>query len=216
MKNILLLFLFVVLSSNLSAYSKKIILASFATHDRAQKMKNSLPERTPTLYNMTKRYDFGFVVRKAGKYYMLSAEVFTNEKALSIVYKEAKKRFKGSYFNDQTSALKKKKQQSFEVEAPKVEILAPKEMIVIRRQFKKHVEVVEQNSSKIEEKNDTIAVVEKNDTIVVVEKIKPVQITIKKESSFLDFFHWSYLVLIIIGVLLIYYFIKFKKIYDEY
>ncbi|WP_455757827.1 hypothetical protein [Sulfurimonas sp.] len=252
MNRFLLILLFIFFTVDLSAYSKKIILASFSSQERAQKMKDSLPQRTPTLYKMTKKYDFKFVIRKSGKYHMLSAEVFTRSKALDIVFKEAKKRFRGAYYNNQTSSLEAKK-EVIEVEAVKVETVE-KDKIIVQRKIKTDLNttLVENNTTAIEDKNitlvkkeivtvedknitlakkETVTIEDKNTTVLKVEKVEPAKpqekpiikrkalITkdsVKDESSIWDYFHWSYLIMLIIAGILTHYFIKFKKIYDEY
>jgi len=219
MNKFLFLLLAIFLTVNLNAYSKKIILASFTSQERAQKMKDSLADRTPTLYKMTKKYDFAFVIRKSGKYHMLSAEVFTRSKALDIVFKEAKKRFKGAYYNDQTSSLNNKTKKVIEVEAVKFETVA-KEKIIIQRKIKpdENTTLVKKENPVIEDKNTTVVKVETLEPIKLQAKPKApkVESSVKEESTFWDYFHWSYLVMLIIAGVLTYYFIKFKKIYDEY
>ncbi|MDQ7059923.1 MAG: hypothetical protein Q9M43_01805 [Sulfurimonas sp.] len=100
MQRILYLLLLTAFSFSLEAYSKKIILASFSTEQRADAMIASLPQRSPSLYKLSQKYDFDIKIRVSGKYYILVAEVFRDKKVLDTAFKSVKKRFKGSYITN--------------------------------------------------------------------------------------------------------------------
>ena len=197
MGRLFLLLFFIFWSVNLSAYSKKIIMASFTTKERAQTMVNSLSTENSSLYKLSKEHKFAFNIRKSGKYYMLVAEIFTDKKVLKTSLKKIKKRFKGAYSNNynppkvsQTTEVKKvKKVKSIDKNITK------KTPIPV---LEKKVKIEKVQEPKLEEKTQNIVNV--NGLI----------------DAFNKYFQWSYVVMLILAGVILNYYIKFKKIYDEY
>ena len=105
-----LLFILIVFlaSISLEAYSKRIILISFSTKERADTTMASLPIKSPSLYALAKKHDFEIKLKKSGKYYIVIAEVFKSKEVLNSALKKIKKRFKGAY----VSTYKYPKQES--------------------------------------------------------------------------------------------------------
>ena len=264
MGKLLFLTLFIFSSISLHAYQKKIVLGSFSAEYRAQKMIKSLPKRTPTLYEMSQKYDFVFNVKEAGKYYILVAEVFDSPKVLLTVLKEARKRFPGAYPNESTMQTKTKvepvvskkaiektepviaqeksvedEQEVLEVKEVNTEIVDV-EMQVIKKKEPLVLAIASKDIEKINEIVKTEENLTKVDIIVpnkqeikTVQKIESaseplaepkeeVKEEVKKQvikdttESEESFFHWSYILILLLLGAGTHYFIKFKRIYDEY
>lgn len=207
MGRLFLLLFFIFWSVNLSAYSKKIIMASFTTKERAQTMVNSLSTENSSLYKLSKEHKFAFNIRKSGKYYMLVAEIFTDKKVLKTSLKKIKKRFKGAYSNNynppkvsQTTEVKKVK-KNVEVEKKVKKVKSIDKNITKKTPIpvlEKKVKIEEVQEPKLEEKTQNIVNV--NGLI----------------DAFNKYFQWSYIVMLILAGVILNYYIKFKKIYDEY
>ena len=223
MNKIFLLLAFIVLTSSLQAYSKKIVMATFSNKENATKMIESLPEVAPSVYKLSKKHKFIFKTRKSGKYYILIAEKFTDKKVLNTTLKKIKRAFKGAYSNNYTPPK--------ELEKPKA--VKPKKVIVVKKEKIKQAivkKVVKKEKTpkaivKKVVKPEKIELVKKENIAEkpIVKKVIPVKKEPKNNSQletakqiFADYFQWWYAVLLIIAGVLTYYYIKFKKIYDEY
>jgi len=179
-------------------------------------MINSLPTRSPTVYKLSKKYKFSFKIRTSGKYYILVAEVFKSKKALSKSLKEIKRRFKGAYSNNYTPPVPKKKKEKEKVKKivkvqkiaipPVEEVVLKKEVILKKKIIVKKEKVIEK---KVETKKELVHQKVQEKTLLE----EPLE---KYLKIFQEYFEWYYLVLLIIGSILFYYYRKFKKIYDEY
>jgi len=235
MNKIFLLLAFIVLTSSLQAYSKKIVMATFSNKENATKMIESLPEVAPSVYKLSKKHKFIFKTRKSGKYYILIAEKFTDKKVLNTTLKKIKRAFKGAYSNNYTPPK--------ELEKPKA--VKPKKVIVVKKEKIKQA-IVKKIVKKEKTPKAIVKKVVKPEKIELVKKeniaekpivkkvipvkkeiIKPKKELVKEEPKnssqletakqiFADYFQWWYAVLLIIAGVLTYYYIKFKKIYDEY
>lgn len=206
------------LFTTLHAYSKKIILSSFSNMENAQK---SLEEFKKTssykqINALEKTNDFKIYPRASGKYFIVVIEPLLSKELGYEVYRLAKQEYKHAY------------PISYEppVITPVVEIEETPELeeqIDIENETKP---IIEQNETKpiVLEKNETKPIVlEKNET-------KPVIVPVKKEQektvfkveenqskdnlTILDYIFYAFLVLLL--SVFIFYFIKFKRLYDEY
>ena len=216
MNKLLVSLLFLFVSVSLEAGAKKIILASFNTEEKAQSMLRELPQRSPSIYALSKKYNFDLKTRKSGKYYILSAEVFYNEKTLNIVLKKTRRYFKGAYISKNVVVEKVKNKE--QVKIKKVIQVVKKEKIIekpkpIQKVEKVHmvkaVEVV-----KVEEKEVDINAYAKDQFLKQMDRIRvqaePIETFVRNN------FHWTYIPIFIFLVILYYYYRKFKKVYDEY
>ena len=199
-------------------------MATFSTQERADKMINSLPDRSPTVYKLAKKYKFNFKIRASGKYYILVAEVFKSKKVLNKSFKVIKRRFKGAYSNNYVAVKKPEVKKVLYVEKPKpsvkpkplVKKVPVKKIIVEEKKIVKKVKVKQKEIKK--------EVIVKKEKVLHVEKPKPKPVVQEKISLdinkyleiFQEYFRWYYAVLLILGSVGFYYYRKFKRIYDEY
>jgi hypothetical protein len=213
MRKLFFIFLFFIFSlTSLDAYSKKIIMISFSSKTKAQLMMKSLKKKNPSLFKLSKKYKFSIKMRRSGKYYILVAEPFKDKKILKKALKSIRKDFKSAYVNNYT-----------EVKKTATKVVENKKPIL-----KKTLESIEKNSVV-----KTTKVLKEKKEQVVVEKSKKQLETKSKEplgnslleaqrieqlvmDNFKKYFHWSYIVILIFLGVLIHYYIKFKRIYDEY
>ncbi|MDQ7044998.1 MAG: hypothetical protein Q9M32_03675 [Sulfurimonas sp.] len=204
MQRILYLLLLTAFSFSLEAYSKKIILASFSTEQRADAMIASLPQRSPSLYKLSQKYDFDIKIRVSGKYYILVAEVFRDKKVLDTAFKSVKKRFKGSYITNYKEIETLKVEKKVEKKVVKKEIILEIQKVIPKikimpKEITKEKEIVE--NIKVEPSDSMSRTKEK--ALMFYEEYK-------------TYFSWYYIVIFFILSILAYYYIKFKRIYDEY
>ncbi|MFT5661507.1 MAG: hypothetical protein ACI9TV_002153 [Sulfurimonas sp.] len=224
---LLLFLLFSFTSLSLHAYSKRIILISLSTQEGADAVIKELPTHSPTLYALALEYNFKIKLNKSGKYYIVSAEVFTDKKVLNIALKKIRKRFKGAYVGNYKYPKVIKK-------IPVVKKKIPKKIEQKVKELKKEIVIVEKIPKKIQvkkiQKVETKKV-ERTEKIEVKEVIledeqevlkQNIQTNKEDDSSnkiisiFITYFEWSYLVIFILAMIMLKYYIKFKRIYDEY
>ncbi len=219
-----------VLSDSLLAYSKKIIFSSFETQQKAQKYFDAFEskgKKYDALLKLAKEKDFKVYVRKSGRYHIIVAEPFTDKNTLYRVMKIAKMNFTHPYVNKYSSP---KKVQAIQEKPVKIEP-------VVIEKIDENV-TNESNATKINKrslefqeivvKRPIIEELESNETI---QELKPPvtqervlesnatesQVVAPQESQELDLwmlFKWL-LLFVVVGTM-IFYFIKFKRIYDEY
>lgn len=236
MRTLFFIFFFILTSLSLEAYSKKIIMASFSTQERANKMMAELPTRSPTLYKLSKKYGFAIKMRESGKYYVLVAEVFTDRAVLNKALKSVRKIFKGSYVGNYKvvkSVPKTAKPVLIKKEVPKLEEKFSVEVPPVVKEVKKveDIEIKETSlepkiiQKKIKEEVKTLVIsnvtVKENETSQIQEQfLKQVNRTLEEIKPLLllaeEYFQWYYLVLLFLLSTFTFYYIKFKKIYDEY
>ena len=228
-----LFFLLIILfaSISLEAYAKKIILVSFSTQARADAMMEKLPKLSPSLYTLAKKHDFHVRLKKSGKYYILVAEVFTDKEVLNSALQKIRKSFKGAYVSNYKYPKKKVvakakaiiAQVQHEVVKPKVQRV---EESIVAKNIEKPTQVLVQKELKIQ-KQPEIKIEPAKEVMKKLEKViapktiqKKVQEPTGKEEigqTFLEkHFQWKYVIFLIVGLIGVYYYIKFKRIYDEY
>ncbi len=229
MNRVFLLLFFLVITVSLEAYSKKVILASFSTEQRAQNMLKELPKLSPTVFTLSKKYHFELKIRKSGKYHILVAEVFHNKKVLETFLKQIRKRFKGAYVSNHTLKIKKKKPKS--IEKPKVieeKIIIEKPKLPKKIIIQKKLEVVKQKKTlqvpEVKVKKETIVKeeeIQNNDYSVVITQLELQTQRFQTQTApvvdfFQKYFDWMYFILFIAVSMFVHFYIKFKRIYDEY
>lgn len=246
MVKLVFIFFFIFTSVSLQAYAKKVILASFSSEKRAQKMMQKLPTLSPTLYALADEYNFEVKLKKTEKYHIIVAEVFTDRKTLIEALKKIRKSFKGAYVRAYTSPLEKtpKPQKKISIkellEEQDLEFLKEEEnktaaMQTIRLTplLEEEIKDVEVNiTSKSEMEAPTLenmpevikqeVVKDLHTQTVVSKKKEKIQETEKKQESamgktlsiFLEYFRWSHLLILLMGIGLSVYFFKMKRIYD--
>lgn len=73
MNKLFLLLILLLASISLEAYTKRVILVSFSTQERAETMMKKLPILSPSLYALAKKHNFNIRLKKSGKYYIIVA-----------------------------------------------------------------------------------------------------------------------------------------------
>jgi len=198
MHKILFLLLLTLFSISLEAYSKKIILASFSTQEKADEMMATLSQRSPSLYKLAKKYNFDIKMKESGKYHILVAEVFIDKKILAIALKSMKRRYKGAYATD--------------AEVPKI---TKKTIVnVVEKTIKKEVTEKKVEEPKLPHFDDIDKIIPKNDIKVVQEKEASPQDLVAQ--VFEKYIHLYYVIFFLIFLLVSYYYVKLKKIYNGY
>ena len=229
MYRLLFLSFFIFMSVSLEAYSKRIILISFSTKERADSMMKELPALSPSLYTLAKKHNFEIKLKKSGKYYILIAEVFKDKKVLNTALKKIRKRFKGAYVSTYKYSSKK---------VPKVEkkVIKVEEKTTIKEIAKDVVEVkvatpveippvliqkVVPEAIKVEPKIETIEtkvkeILPKVSTEVLIKEVEKETIFDKILRIFQKNFEYSHIIILILAILVLRYYLEFKRIYDEY
>jgi len=219
MNKLFLLLILLLASISLEAYTKRVILVSFSTQERAETMMKKLPILSPSLYALAKKHNFNIRLKKSGKYYIIVAEVFENRGVLNEALKKIKKRFKGAYVSNYTYPKKEKIKEILEIVPkpkvlPKVQVVEKPKAVFVLKEPEVKREVLSIVVKEIEKK------IEKVDEIVVPKIIEnKAQREAEKEDiveTFLKYFEWSYIIIILLSFVGIRYYIKFKRIYDEY
>lgn len=234
MIKLLFILSFLFLSVTLNAYSKKIIFATYSTEDRALRMMKSLPKIIPNMNELSKQHDFKFKARASGKYFILVAEVFKDEKSLRAVYKVVKKNFSDAHISNYTppqtnskkieKKIEKKVKQKEKVVVKKIEkVKEIKKEEAKKEELKKPTEIIKQDEqNKTKELNTTFQLVKTQPKVELVE--------VKKESLstttsnpvlmlvgfFREFFHWSYIVIILLIGVGVHYYSKYKRMDDVF
>lgn len=233
MKFIMGIILFIILNSSLQAYSKKIILSTFSTQEKAQKRLKSFEKsgrKYSELIKLAKKNSFKIYVRESGKYHIIVVEPILNKNVLNKAIKIAKLNFKHAYANSYTPPTIEDKHKSKDVQKKSMPIAIEKEAIELNTSkeisttLKEEVALqhpvvqdVGMDVNKTEQEPMIRLSEEKNTTIVESKEILELVEEVVKESKELDIgmiLKWI-LFLVIISTAS-YYFIKFKRIYDEY
>ncbi len=201
------------------------------------KMIKRIPQNSPSIYKLSKKYNFSFSVKKLGKHYLVLAGVFHNRKEIVIVLKKVRKGYPGAY---PAIATKIKKEVVVKKIKPTIKKVAVKKNKPIIIAVDKNISKIVVKKTQLKDKTKDIIVKEKVDIKLQIEKVeitkkntvvikelksivkeepkiekKKVESKIKEVESESSF-HWSYIALLILFGIFIYYFIKFKRIYDEY
>lgn len=215
MNKIIFLLFLTLFSITLEAYSKKIILASFTTQEKADAMMASLPQRSPSLYKLAKKYNFDIKMKKSGKYHILVAEVFTEKKTLLVVLKNIKRRYQGAYATTAEIPLVIQK-QVMKIPKTKTNKVIRKEKIIKTKtiEVKEVVKVKKIEEHRLIHFEDIDKILPKSN-VLVVEK-KEVSSSILITQVFEKYFHLYYVMFFLIFLVVFYYYTKLKKIYKTY
>jgi predicted RND superfamily exporter protein len=205
---------------------KKIVLVTYKNKAQAEKKLEELPTIIPQyakLYELSKEHGFEIHVRAVGSFCIVALEPFDNKTVMNQCFDIAKQAFKKSYISNTISAkeifakstpevIKEKvthKQKTPVTSTIKNKKELEKKVIIIPEQKLSVVPIVKKEKEKenlIEEKT----VVNKSD-----KEVKQSEFNLIWEMI-LEHFRWKYLIITILLLILIRYFIKFKRIYDEY
>jgi len=205
MRIVLLFVLFLlVIGSSLEAYSKKIIMSTFSNSENANKSLSTFKKTSSyaKLSSLAEKNNFEIYVRQSGKYYIVVAEPILSRDVGIKAYSLVKNEYKNPYLNLYTQAEPKvqKKIEKF----PSKEI--DKELSTVsKKDIVKSQEI--SNSPKILEK--------KSDDIEL--ESKESQRVGNTMSFAMDIFTiLKYIAMFLVFLVLVYYYRKFKRIYDEY
>jgi len=105
-KTFIVAFLFFFLVVSVHGYVKRVILASFSTKQSAENMMQKLPNLSPRLYQLSKKYDFEIKMKPSGKYHIIYVEISTDRKILNKALRELRKYFPNAYLSTQTFTQK--------------------------------------------------------------------------------------------------------------
>ncbi len=225
MKFILWFMMLILLSSSAQAYSKKIIFSSFSDKISAQKSLDSFmsnSKKSKTLSKLAEDNEFKVFVRQSGKYHIIVAEPIKNRTILKQTLKIVKSKYKQAYPNNYTPPkvpiAKPKKAQIQELNTSKklqeVKVSHPvvKEIVldVNKTKEEESVKVIQETNTTLETNTTSL---EENSTVTapVTEVIVPAK---EAELDIEAILKWMLFVLIL--SVMTFYFIKFKRIYDEY
>lgn len=204
MNKIIFLLFLTLFSITLEAYSKKIILASFTTQEKADSMMASLPQRSPSLYKLAKKYNFDIKMKKSGKYHILVAEVFTEKETLLVALKNIKRRYQGAYATTAEIPLVIQKQVIRKEKVIKTKTIEVKEVVKVKK-IEEYRLIHFEDIDKILPKSN----------VLVVEK-KEVSSSTLITKVFEKYFHLYYVMFFLIFLVVFYYYTKLKKIYKTY
>ena len=211
MKKLFLLLIFTFMVVSLEAYSKRIVLVSLSTQERADNLLKTFPSSNPSLYALAAKNNFGIKYKKQGKYYVVTAEVFTDEEVLNLALEQIRKVFKGAYVRRYTY--------------PKIEpTIEKKPSIKIVKEIEKPIK----QKKVIEKKKEVIHTPEIKTP--ALEQVASVETQAVKEEStqssldklveiFTQYYQWVYLFILILFIMFIIalkYVIKLKRLYDKY
>jgi len=178
--------LFVILLTTLTSAStqyKKIIIGTYANQSQADKDLKALInvlQKDESIVELQYEYDFYFIARKSGKYYIGLIEPFSDKKVLNKLLKAVKKHRKGAFANkvDKNNLLRDAK--IFQLKSQITEEVPVEPTKAVETKVKKPVvkivpEPVE--SPKVK------AIIIHEKVKKVLEKIKPAPISQKKEIA---------------------------------
>ena len=184
------------MASSLQAYSKKIILSAFSNDANAQRSLEMFKKTKAygELYKLSKKADFKIYVRESGKYYIVVAEPILLREVGVQAYHIVKKEYKNAYLN--AYEVPKNITEKDAVEVKKVKILeATKEVQTLKV-----------------EKKELKPQLDKN--IIVADNADSIEKSIDFAMDLIDIL--KYVAIFIVFMVLVYYYRKFKRIYDEY
>ena len=232
MKISITLILLLILSSSAWGYSKKIIFSSFTTKQSAEKSLSRFLKsaKSTKLNSLAQENNFEVHIRQSGKYYIIVAEPLTDKTLLLKTLKIVKKSYKQAYPNNYTPPVVEVVEEEVlkEVVVAKTqELNVSEEKVVVAVEEKqiekvKEVEVplhpvveqktVDTNTTDVNRtKQESVAeIVESNISVKKVIETPYTENTIDLELIL------KWLLLFVILSVMIFYFIKFKRIYDEY
>ena len=232
MKISITLILILILSSSAWGYSKKIIFSSFSSKQNAEKaLENFLntPKKSQKLITLAEKNEFKVHIRQSGKYYIMVAEPITNKILLSKTIKIVKKSYKQAYANKYTppivitevpDELLLEKTQELNVSVAKEKIIQKKAQEVVKEVQEVEVPLHPSFDSSTLDVNTADINRTKNETFTEplesnVSVNKEIETLYKEDKIDLELLI-KWLLLFVVVSVIIFYFIKFKRIYDEY
>jgi len=162
MKFFISLIIIFITASTLDAYSRSVVIASYARYKDANTALTSTNKKYAKFAQISryaKENNFGIVIRKTGKYFVIVAEPFFSKKSLNKALKRIKQDFKTPFITNYLGNKKAKEK----VEIKKVE---PKPILELKpkikpqappKEVKKEVKINtrEQNNQEMKELSDT-------------------------------------------------------------
>jgi len=212
--------LLLILSSSAWGYSKKIIFSSFTTKQSAEKSLSRFlkSSKSSKLNSLAQKNNFEVHIRQSGKYYIIVAEPLRDKTLLLKTLKVVKKSYKQAYPNNYT-APEREKTQELNVSKEKVVVA------VVEKETREEAKAVEIPlhpvvESKTVDTNITDVNITKQESVVEVAESnisvkKEIETLYKEDKIDLELILKWVLLFVILSVM-IFYFIKFKRIYDEY
>lgn len=206
MNKLNLLIIFMLLSTSLYGYSKKIIIESFSTKANAKRGLAIYKKKSnyKKLEKLAKENNFEILTRKSENYYIIVAEPIFKKEVGVKAYKLIKKDHKGAYPTTyvapedavvKTQKLISKKAQPV-IKKEKVKEIAPKKKQTVEKMPVKPVEMLKTKS--------------------IETKPKKVSNKVEESSDFNISDILKYLLLISILSAIIFFYLKLKRIYDKY
>ena len=220
MKISITIILLLILSSSAWGYSKKIIFSSFTTKQSAEKSLSRFlkSSKSSKLNSLAQKNNFEVHIRQSGKYYIIVAEPLRDKTLLLKTLKVVKKSYKQAYPNNYT-APEREKTQELNVSKEKVVVA------VVEKETREEAKAVEIPlhpvvESKTVDTNITDVNITKQESVVEVAESnisvkKEIETLYKEDKIDLELILKWVLLFVILSVM-IFYFIKFKRIYDEY
>jgi len=212
MRKILLLMLLLFMVSSLQAYSKKIILSAFSSDANAQRSLEMFKKTRSyaELYKLSKKANFKIYVRESGKYHIVVAEPILSRELGVEAYHIVKKEYKNAYLN--AYEVPKQIIEKEAVEVKKVKIIeAPKKV----QTLKVEKQVIEESPKEVnttEIKKELKSSLDR--TSIVADNADSIEKSIDFAMDLIDIL--KYVAIFIVFMVLLYYYRKFKRIYDEY
>ncbi len=231
MKNIVLLTLFLLLtSSTLSAYSKKIIFSAFSNEKNANTSLEDFKKTSQftRLNQLSRENNFKVYVRDSGKYFVVVAEPIYNKKVGIESFNLVKSNYKSAYTRVYEKLfLEKKVVEKKIIETKIVKVVEIKKIIEKKEELKKDInETILPVTSIVKEINSTKEIVKevkkeileiKNQEVKVETSPEKMIVYKKVDDKIIDV--WSvvrYVVIFFFLFVVTFYYIKFKRLYEEY
>ncbi len=184
------------LGSSLQAYAKKIVIGSFSSESNAKALVKKMPDtfvNYAELQTLLKKDDAVIHVRKNDKYYLVLVEIFSDKNILKKSFKIIKSKFKNAYINDAPDE-KYMLQKAIKIQKLKEQMNKLKTEIKVKKEHIKKVKIVKIQIPRVKKK---------------VEKVN-------EEKPFLEYINFTFLIVFIIVMSIIYFLVGLKSKYDEY
>jgi sulfur relay (sulfurtransferase) complex TusBCD TusD component (DsrE family) len=218
MKKVVLLVFALLMFTSLHAYTKKIIFASFSNMENAEKSFKTFQESSlfQKLEALAKKNNFEIHTRESGKYTIVVAEPFYSKEVLEQAYVIAKQMYKSAYINKyeapQVASLKNETQEQKKLQ-PAKEVNVEKKPTQVKE--KKPAITKEKKQEERQEENiEEVLEIQPIDNKVVDTTSESIEKTKEFAFGLLDIV--VYLIMALIIGAIIYYVIKFKRIFDQY
>jgi len=214
----LLTLLLLLMASSMQAYSEKIILSTFSNEANAKKSLESFKKTASyeELSGLAKKNDFKIYARESGRYHIIVIEPIRSKKVRLQAYDIVKKDYKKAYVSrcaipkkSEPKKLQVKQKEIIKKEVPKLE--KPKPLESPQKVKKENVK----------ESKPQVALKANHEKNVRVEKKIAINDNADSIAKTIDFAMdlvslLKYAVIFLVFAVLLYYYRKFKRIYDEY